>query len=170
MNMPQVFLLHGHLRQANAANWQLRNYNRMLHEQLQLETEGLRQMLADQRCTVEQSIAQQRAVEAVARDTQVTATAEVKRNRLKCDQAEKAVSSAERMCLQQISHLEDQLRRSKLEKDNMRLQNEALVRAFAAVANEVLGGTGASPDAVAQASANPARASSPTSVNHLIHR
>ena len=166
--MPQVFLLHGHLRQANAANTQLRNYNRMLHEQFEHETETLRQQLADQRCTVEQSIAAQRTVEAMARDTQAIATAEITRNRRKCDRAEKAVSSAERMCLQQISHLEDQLRRSKLERDNMRLQKDALVRAFAAVTNEVLGGAGASPDAVAQASGLYAHAFSSTSVNPLV--
>eukprot|EP00892_Ulva_mutabilis_P001807 jgi/Ulvmu1/11627/UM008_0031.1 len=145
---PQV--LHGHLRQAHATNAQLRKYNQLLHEKCMHETDLLKQQLAEQRVAVEDSIAAQRAVEAMAKDTQTAASAEIWINLNKCNEAEKAVSSTERMCLQQIAKLEEQVHRAVAEQNNLRLQRDALARAFTTIANEILGGATASSEAIAQ--------------------
>lgn len=146
----QVFLLHGHLRQAHAANAQLRNYNKLLNEQHEHETKLLKTQLAEQRLTVEDSIAVQRAVESMAKDTQTTAAAEISLNRRRYVEVQKSLSQLERRSLQRIADLQEQLRSSLTEQHHLRLQKDALARSFATIANEILGGSAASADVIAQ--------------------
>lgn len=146
----QVFMLHGHLRQAHATNAQLRNYNKLLHEHFERETESLRWKLAEERNNVAESIAAKKTIEAIAKDTQAIAVAEISRNRRHVDQAEKVTMNAERSYQFKIAQLEEELRVSESERDNIRQQKDALVKAFAAIANEVLGGENASPSDLAQ--------------------